>query len=81
MKPAFSPNDSYDLHAVLDVFASSTSNYSYYACKLAGLVIGNPVNSSSLVAAARSCNYQFGACRTEYENYGEGCTAELKGIQ
>ena len=69
-------------YAALSVAASSTSDYVYYSCKLAGQVIGSPVNSSSLEAATRSCNHQqHSACTVEYESSGDGggCTAELKG--
>ena len=63
------------------VAASSTSSYSYYSCKLAGHVIGSPVNSSSLEAAIRSCNHQqHSACTVDYESSYGGCTAELAGI-
>ena len=69
-------------HSGLSVAALGTSAYSYYSCKLAGQVVGSPVNSSSLEAATRSCNHQqHSACTVDYENGDGGCTAELIGTQ
>ena len=69
-------------HSGFSVVALGTSTYSYYSCKLDGEVVGTPVNSSSLEAAARSCNHQqHSACTVDYENGDGGCTAELIGTQ